>query len=115
MNKKKFNVIKNISVVICILLFAIITYIELRGQYLEYAELGTQYIQTFWTNIKYKYSIMGITFILVSIMMLITNFGIKKGLKVFFDKEKKKHRFFKQLCDVPETKSALFPLYIFVA
>ena len=89
MNKKKFNVIKNISVVICILLFAIITYIELRGQYLEYAELGTQYVQTFWTNIKYKYSIMGITFILVSIMMLITNFGIKKGLKSFFDSENK--------------------------
>ena len=88
MNKKKFNVIKNISVVICILLFAIITYIELRGQYLEYAELGTQYVQTFWTNIKYKYSIMGITFILVSIMMLITNFGIKKGLKSFFDSER---------------------------
>lgn len=29
---------------------------------------------------------------------------------IFFDKEKKKHRFFKQLCDVPETRKRPFSI-----
>lgn len=31
-------------------------------------------------------------------------------LPVFFDKEKKKNRFFKQLCDVPETRKRPFSI-----
>lgn len=89
MNKKKFNIIKNISVILSIFLFVLITFVDLRGQYLEYAELGQQYIQKFWINVKYKYSIMGISFITISVLMTLTNFGIKRGLKTFFEDEKK--------------------------
>ena len=62
-DNKIFNRIKNISVIVFILLYILITYISLRGEYLECEELGAQYIQNFWTNIKYKYSIMGISFL----------------------------------------------------
>ena len=89
MEKKKLNKIKNILVIVFILIYLICTYVTLRGEYLECLELGEQYIQNFWTNIRYKYSIMGISFIAISICMFITNIGIKKGLKPFFESENK--------------------------
>ena len=90
MEKKKLNKIKNILVIVFIAIYLICTYVTLRGEYLECLELGEQYIQNFWTNnIRYKYSIMGISFIIISICMFITNIGIKKGLKPFFESEKK--------------------------
>ena len=79
-----FNRIKNILVTVFILLYIIITYVTLRAEYLECAELGNQYIQNFWTNLQYKYAIMGISFIIICTIMIFTNRGIKKGLKPFF-------------------------------
>lgn len=89
MKKKKLNKLKNILVIAFIAIYLICTYVTLRGQYLECLELGEQYIQNFWTNIKYKYSIMGISFIIISICMFLTNIGIQKGLKTFFESENK--------------------------
>ena len=89
MEKKKLNKIKNILVIEFIAIYLICTYFTLRGEYLECLELGEQYVQNFWTNIKYKYSIMGISFVVISICMFITNIGIKKGLKPFFESENK--------------------------
>ena len=84
-----FNRIKNILVTVFILLYIIITYVTLRAEYLECAELGNQYIQNFWTNLQYKYAIMGISFIIICTIMIFTNRGIKKGLKPFFENDKK--------------------------
>ncbi len=78
-----------LTVIGFIVIYILITYIHLRGQYLECLELGTQYVETFITNLKYKYSIMGISFIIVSIIIFLTNIGIKNGLKPFFEQEKK--------------------------
>ena len=89
MEKKKLNKIKNILVIAFIAIYLICTYFTLRGEYLECLELGEQYVQNFWTNIKYKYSIMGISFVVISICMFIINIGIKKGLKPFFESENK--------------------------
>ena len=91
MEKRKFKIgkgIKAILVIAFIVLYLIITYISLRGQYLEYIELGEQYVEKFITDIKYKYSIMGISFLILSIIIYFTNRGIKKGLKPFFEEEK---------------------------
>ena len=86
----KFNKkLRTILVVAFIVLYVLMTYISLRGDYLEYLELGEQYVNVFFTNLKYKYSIMGISFILLSIIIYLTNRGIKKGLKPFFEQEKK--------------------------
>lgn len=89
---KKTNIsskIRAIGVIAFIIIYALITYISLRGQYLEYQELGEQYVQVFFTNIKYKYSIMGVSFVILSIIIFLTNIGIKRGLKPFFEQEKK--------------------------
>lgn len=89
MENKKKNKTRMILVLLFLALFIIISYISLRGSYLEYKELGENYIQPFFTNLKYKYIIFGINFILLYSIIYLTTRGIKKGLKVFFDKDKK--------------------------
>ena len=88
MDTNKFRISKKmraIIVIVFIAIYALGTYISLRGQYLEYVELGEQYVQKFFTDIKYKYSIMGIRFVLLSIIFYFTNRGIKKGLQPFLE------------------------------
>ena len=88
MEKKKSKA-RMIIVLLFIAIFAIGSYINLRGTYLQYKELGENYIQAFETNLKCKYIIFGINFIVLYIIMYFTNRGIKKGLKPFFEKENK--------------------------
>lgn len=78
-----------ILVLLFIALFSVISYISLRGSYLEYKELGENYTEVFFTNLKYKYTIFGINFISLYFIIYMTTRGIKKGLKSFFDIEKK--------------------------
>lgn len=67
----------------------IVGYILFRGTYLEIMEIGENYINVFWQNIKYKGLALIINFVLIYSMIYITNTKIKKGLKEFFDQEKK--------------------------
>ena len=60
-----------ILVIAFIAIYLLITYITLRGQYLEYMELGPQYVEKFFTDVKYKYSIMGATFVILSVCSFI--------------------------------------------
>ena len=71
------------------LITLIIGYIVFRGTYLEIMEIGENYINVFWQNIKYKGLALVINFVLIYSMIYITNIKIKKGLKEFFDQEKK--------------------------
>ena len=86
---KKKSKVRMILVILFIFIFAIVSYIQTRGSYLEYLELGENYLDIFYTNLIYKYAIMAINFIFLFFVIYMTNRGIKKGLKVFFDKEKK--------------------------
>lgn len=88
-NQKKKSKLRMVLVLTFIAIFLIITYVVLKGSYLEYKELGAEYINVFWTNIKYKYGIMLINFVLLYFIMYFTNRGIKKGLTVFFEQEEK--------------------------
>lgn len=88
-NQKKRSKLRMILVLIFIAIFSILTYVVLKGSYLEYKELGEKYINVFWKNINYKYGIMFINFIVLYFVMYFTNRGIKKGLIVFFEQEKK--------------------------
>lgn len=87
--EKKKSKARIIAVLIFLLVFAIGTFINLRGEYLENKELGENYVQAFCTKQNYKYTILGTTFCILYILIYFTNRGIKKGLKTFFEKEKK--------------------------
>ena len=86
---KEKNKIRTILVLIFLIVFFIVAYIAFKGSYLEYKELGENYLDIFWTNFKYRYYTMGINFIVIYVLMYFTNRGIKKGLKPFFEQEKK--------------------------
>ena len=88
--KKKKSKTRMILVIIFLLLFASVSYVQLRGSYLEYLELGESYTNIFYTNLVYRYGIMLVNFVLLYFMIYFTNRGIKKGLKPFFEKEEKK-------------------------
>ncbi len=88
MEKKKSKT-RKILVLLFIVLFAIFSFINLKGSYLEYKELGENYIEIFKTNLNYKLITFGINFILLYVLIYLTNRGIQKGLKPFFEKESK--------------------------
>lgn len=89
MEKKKILTFRRLIVIVFLLVFALIFYINFRGSYLEYQELGENYLQTFLTKQKFKYSVMIINFIFMYLIMYFAGRKIKKGLKVFFEQEKK--------------------------
>ena len=80
---RAFIVLIFIAIVACML------FINLRGTYLEYLEIGENYIEVFWTNIKYNYMGFLIIFIISFLSIYTTTMLIKKGLKQFFKEENK--------------------------
>jgi len=86
---KKLKIIKIISVITFIILFAIYSYISYRAEYLQILEIGEQYLSVFHTNNEYKIKMFLGSFLVLFVIISITNRSIKKGLKVFFDDEKK--------------------------
>lgn len=88
-DKNKNSKLRKIVVLVFLLLFFIFCYIELRGSFLEFLELGQNYTNIFKTNMIYRYGIMSINFVVLYFIIYMTNRGIKKGLKPFFEKEKK--------------------------
>lgn len=89
-NRKNKNRTRMMLVLLFIAIFVLVSYIQLRGSYLEYQEIGEQYVQIFYTNLIYKYTIMVVNFVILYFIIYMTNRGIKKGLKPFFEKENKK-------------------------
>ncbi len=78
-----------ILVLIVALILAMFTYISYRGSYLETIEIGEQFKQVFEKNLFYQYTTIGANFVILFIAFYFANRGIKKGLKAFFDEEKK--------------------------
>lgn len=76
--------------VICLLLiFSIYLYVTLRGEYLQILGIGEQYLRIFKNNLKQKGIVFGASFILIYFLTYLTTIFIKKGLKKFFDEDKK--------------------------
>lgn len=88
-SKKRFNCIRIIVVIVSLILYLLINYVVLRGEYLSIKGIDEQYLEIFKTNQKYKYTVAIVNFIITYIIVYLTNKGIKRGLKVFFDAEKK--------------------------
>lgn len=83
--KKKRNTIVLIAGSIAI----IASYIMFRGSYLETLEIGENYIDIFWQNIKYTSITLVINFLSLYSMIYFTTNKIKNTLKDFFKTENK--------------------------
>ena len=89
MEKKKVFTVRRLLVIIFLVLFAIMAYVNFRASYLEFKELGENYLKTFLTKQKYQYNVMIFNFIFVFLIMYFSGRRIKKGLRTFFEQEKK--------------------------
>lgn len=85
-NKIKARVILVLAFIILMAIFAFVSY---RGNYLETIEIGEKFKQVFTQDLKYQYVTILVNFILLFIIISIVNNSIKKGLKAFFEEEKK--------------------------
>ena len=85
----KKNKSRKILVICFLIIFAIYMYVSLRGQYLQVLGIGEKYVDVFWKNTKYKIGIGILNFVILYISTYITTRFIKRGLKKFFDDEKK--------------------------
>lgn len=86
---KKMKKIKIILVIAFIILYVMYSYISYRASYLQMLEIGEEYLSVFEQNNTYKIRLFLFIFIILYLAIYINNILIKKGLKVFFDDEKK--------------------------
>ena len=83
---------KNKMIIILTSIFSLVIYlfISIRGQYLDLLSINEKYIEIFNQNFKYQLIITIVSFIFIFLSIYINNIFIKKGLKKFFEEEKKK-------------------------
>ncbi|MBE5821882.1 MAG: UPF0182 family protein [Clostridiales bacterium] len=77
----KLRTLLMIAFVILALIFAFGKYVSLQIEYLEYKEIGDNFVNIFWKNIQTKAIIMGVAFVVIFLSFLITNLCINKGIK----------------------------------
>lgn len=78
-----------ILVIAFLIILAIYIAVTLRGEYLQTLEIGEQYVEAFKQNIKYKVGVALVNFAILYIATYITTRFTKRGLKKFFDDDKK--------------------------
>ena len=95
-NTKNVNTEKTITkknrkwIVLTFLIIALIViYAFYRGEYLETIELGEQYLSVFWQKLTYQFATFTVSFVLLYFLIYITNNRVKRGLKPFFEEEKR--------------------------
>ena len=86
--KKKVS-IKIVIVLAALIIFGLVTGITMRAEYLNFLGIGEKYISVFEQKVTNRCTVFGITFVSIYILTYILNKFIKRGLKKFFDDEKK--------------------------
>jgi len=89
MKKERFKISRRMIVVVCLILYAIISVILLRGEYLQIREIGNGFLKSFEKNIKIRYLISGVTFILTYLIVYFSNRNMRKSIIKFFEADKK--------------------------
>lgn len=87
-DKKRFN-IRLILVILVLLVFSITSYISNRAEFLKIREIDEKYTTIFIKNFYMKVGIFIFVTGMTYLLFYINNKIIKKGLKYFFDEEKK--------------------------
>lgn len=87
--KQKKSKKRMLLVLAFLIIYILYCYISFRGDYLAMKEIGEQYINVFEKNIYYKVICSVVNFAILFFSIFITTNIIKKGLKKFFDEEKK--------------------------
>ncbi len=87
--KKKINKTRRLIVLAVVLIFIFFSAVSVRAEYLNYLEIGEEYISVLTQKVRNKYMVLGVAFILSYIFVYVLNKFIISGLKKFFKEEKK--------------------------
>ena len=85
--KKLFN--RKVIVLVFLILYVIAITIGVRSMYLEYKEIGEQYVSIFKKNLETRSIIFFTSFIVSFIILFISNKLLKNSIKELFEKEEK--------------------------
>ncbi len=99
---------RRVIVILFLIIYALIILVSSRSQYLQYKEIGEQYVSIFYKNLKTESLVFITAFIISYIIIFISNKVVSRALKTIFDKEQK---------DMPHlpNKSISFIVSVFVA
>lgn len=89
MEKVKRIISRRLIVILFFVLAGAVFLISARGEYLQYKEIGEQYVSIFFKNLRTKYIVFFVAFICSYLMIFISNKVVRKSLKEIFDKEEK--------------------------
>ena len=56
-------------VIVFLIFFGLVAYINYRGNYLEFKELGENYLNTFLIRQNFQYMVLAVNFVLIFIIM----------------------------------------------
>ena len=87
--KMKKIVSRRAIVIFFLIVYALIIMISTRSEYLQYKEIGEQYVSIFEKNVKTKYLVFLVAFVISYLAIFISNKVVRGFLKELFDKEQK--------------------------
>lgn len=87
--KSKKITFRTLLVLAALIVFAIVVVVTIRAEYLNMKQIGKEYVSVFEQNVKNKLYVGCASFLITYIIVYISNKFIKKGLKTFFEDEKK--------------------------
>lgn len=91
MKEEKINkTLRKKIIVVFTLIIAIVSYISMRGTYLEKLGIGEEFANIYISNLKGSLVFLLGIFLIIYIYIYSINKGIERGLRPFFEKEKKK-------------------------
>ena len=85
--KKLLN--RKFIVILFLIIYIIAFTIGVRSMYLQYIEIGEQYVSIFKKNLETQSIIFVITFVLSFLILFVSNLFLKKSVKELFEKEEK--------------------------
>ena len=81
--------IKIVIVLAALIIFGLVTGITMRAEYLNFSGIDKKYVSVFEQKVTNRCTVFGVSFISIYIFIYILNKFIKRGLKKFFEDEKK--------------------------
>lgn len=85
--KKLFS--RRLIVILFLIIYALIIAISARSEYLQYKEIGEQYVSIFFKNLRTEYIVFFVAFIISYLMIFISNKVVRRALKEIFAQEGK--------------------------
>lgn len=88
-DKVKKVITRRIIVVAFLIIYALIMLVSTRSEYLQYKEIGDQYVSIFYKNIKTQFLVLGVSFVISYITIYVSNKMLRKSLKRLFEAQGK--------------------------